>query len=317
MRYLVVGGAGFIGSHCVDYLLSLSDTNYVCVYDNLTSGHLWHLELHENDSRLKTIHKDIYDLDIYDAAINIDIVFLFAANPDISKAVTEPSIDFHQGTALTQIVLEAMRKANCRRLVYSSGSGVYGDCGDKYVDEEHSPLQPISTYGASKLSCEALISSYCFMFGMKASIFRFGNVVGARQTHGVAYDFINRIKKNNSVLNILGDGNQSKPYVHVSDVISAINIVLKMQSSKFDVYNVAPEDFTKVTDIALLVLNQFTISKNSCNFIYSGGDRGWKGDVPLVRLSTKKIRYLGWINKYSSYKAIEKSIYEIYQYTIK
>ncbi len=308
---MIVGGAGFIGSYCVDYLLSLDVTQSVKVYDNFSSGKMWHLSHHISDSRLKIINKDIYDSEIYTAAENIDVLFLFAANPDIAKAATVPDIDFHQGTALTQIILEAMRRANCPKLIYASGSGVYGDVRELEVAEDFSPMEPISTYGASKLGCEVLISSYCHMFGLKASAFRFGNVVGGRQTHGVAYDFIKRLRINSSHLDILGDGTQSKPYVFIDDVIDAMTLVLSSQIKQFDVFNVAPLDYTSVTDIAHMVLDQMLIPRSACELKYGKGNRGWKGDVPIVRLNTNKIRQLGWGNKLSSAEAIKKSIKEM------
>jgi UDP-glucose 4-epimerase len=272
---------------------------------------MWHLNGNINNKKLIIIKKDIYENDIFIAAKNIDVTILLAANPDISKAVSEPDIDFHQGTALTQIVLEAVRLGGCRRLLYASGSGVYGDTGINYIDENFSPMLPISTYGASKLGCEALISSYCHMFDIRASAFRFGNVVGGRQTHGVAYDFIKRLRSNPSELRILGNGMQTKPYIHIFDVIQAMEIALMKQSEIYSVYNVAPQDHTSVNEIAELVLNALHINLESCIFNYSGGDRGWKGDIPIVRLDCTKIRKLGWSNKFNSTNALIKSINEM------
>lgn len=311
MKYLVVGGAGFIGSYCVDSLLRNSETRLVRVYDNFSSGKRWHLSHHLSDQRLEIIDKDIYEPDIFSAAEGIDVTYLFAANPDIAKAATEPDIDFKQGTALTQITLEALRKAGCSRLLYASGSGVYGDVHELEVSEDFSPMEPISTYGASKLGCEVLISSYCHMFGLKASAFRFGNVVGGRQTHGVAYDFIKRLRINSDYLDILGDGTQSKPYVFIDDVMDAMALVSNSQNKPFDVFNVAPLDYASVTEIANMVLDQMSIPRSACELKYGGGNRGWKGDVPIVRLNTNKIRRLGWSNKLSSAGAIQRSIEEM------
>ena len=311
MKYLIVGGAGFIGSYITDALLQDDATALVRVYDNFTSGKRWHLADHSGDTRLEILHHDIYDVEIFDAAKDIDVTILLAANPDIAKAVTEPDIDFKQGTVLTQITLEAMRKAKCPRLLYASGSGVYGDTGDSWVSETGAPMEPISTYGASKLGCEALISSYCHMFGLRATAFRFGNVVGGRQTHGVAYDFIRRLQLDPSYLDILGDGSQSKPYVHVHDVVKALKLMLSQQVTPYEVLNVAPNDFTTVTEIANLVIEELGIPSDSCEFRYSGGARGWKGDVPIVRLDTSKIRTMGWENSCSSTEAVRKSVREM------
>jgi UDP-glucose 4-epimerase len=311
MKYLIVGGAGFIGSYIIDALLQDDSTVLVRIYDNFSSGKRWHLAGHIHDSRLEILHYDIYDAEIFEAAKDIDVTILLAANPDIAKAVTEPDIDFKEGTVLTQITLEAIRKAKCPRLLYASGSGVYGDTGDRWVSEAASSMEPISTYGASKLGCEALISSYCHMFGLRATAFRFGNVVGGRQTHGVAYDFIRRLQLNPVYLEILGDGSQSKPYVHVFDVVKALRLMLSCQFTPYEVVNVAPNDFTTVTEIAHIVIDELGIPKESCEFRYSGGTRGWKGDVPIVRLDTSKIRALGWGNSFSSTGAVRKSVLEM------
>ena len=184
---LVVGGAGFIGSHVVTRLLQEPGTALVRVFDNLASGSRDRLADAAADPRLELVVGDVKDLDALTvAAAGVDAAFHFAANPDIAAAVSQPDIDFWDGTYLTQNVLEAIRRNGVPRLIYASGSGVYGDLGDRNVDEDFGPLLPISTYGASKLGCEALISAYCHMFGLGASAFRFANVVGPRQTHGVA-----------------------------------------------------------------------------------------------------------------------------------
>ncbi len=292
----------------MDWLLGSEDASRVIVYDNFSSGKYWHLEDHMHNNRLEIIHRDIYDQEIYSAAKDIDIVIMLAANPDIARAVSEPDIDFKQGTVLCQIVLEAMRCGGAKRLLYASGSGVYGDTGHKVLNENYSPLEPISTYGASKLACEALICSYSHMFNIKSSVFRFGNVVGGRQTHGVAFDFIRKLNKNPNQLEILGDGSQSKPYIHISDVISALEVVLNKQEKKFDVFNVAPLDYLSVLDIAEIVMSRHPMVQGEPKLNMTGGDRGWTGDVPIVRLGTEKIRANGWKNLHDSKGAVELSV---------
>jgi len=311
MNYLVVGGGGFIGSYVVGKLLAENKVSSVIVYDNFCSGKKWHLKEYQENPKFKLVEKDIYDDEIFNYAKNIDVTIMLAANADIAAATSDPQIDFNQGTYLLQIVLEAMRKGNCKQLLYASGSGVYGETGYEFVKEDFSPMEPISTYGASKLGCEALICSYAHMFGIKASAFRFGNVVGGKQTHGVAYDFMKRLSKNSSTLEILGDGKQSKPYIHVNDVISAMFIALNNQEKIYDVYNVAPKDPATVNEIADIVLDEMNIKKSDCNFKYTGGSRGWKGDVPIVRLDTKKITSLGWKSSMNSKEAIKKSVSEM------
>ena len=191
-RFFLAGGAGFIGSHFTDRLLSSQGVEVVTLFDNFSSGREWHYAHHQGDPRLRVIHGDVKDLAALDARPwpGHDVVIHLASNPDIARAVTEPDIDFREGTFLTQQILEAMRRSGTQRLLYASGSGVYGDLGEREASEDFGPLVPVSTYGASKLAGEALIASYCAMFGIRACAFRFGNVVGRRQTHGVGFDFV-------------------------------------------------------------------------------------------------------------------------------
>lgn len=308
MKVLVVGGAGFIGSYVVDYLLSKNLADSVVVYDNLSAGQRAHLRQHKDDRRVLIWAKDIYDLDIFAAAEGAGLAIHLASNPDIAKALTEPDIDFHQGTALTQIVLEALRKGGCRHLLYASGSGVYGDVGSDRVSENFAPMLPISTYGASKLACEALICSYCAMFGLKASAFRFGNVVGGRQTHGVAYDFLRKLRADPSRLEVMGNGRQSKPYIDVEDAVEAMFTAYRAQATAFEAYNVAPDDFLSVREVVDIVLRELHIPDGQCAVSYGELGRGWKGDVPIVRLNSDKMRALGWLNRSTSAEAMLRSV---------
>lgn len=308
MNIIIFGGAGFIGSYLVEHYLKQSGVNKLVVYDNFSSGRLWHLKDCMADTRLAIENREITDLVDYKPEIKFDLVVMLAANPDIAKAVKEPTIDFDEGTVLVQKVLEFMRIYGAKRLLYASGSGVYGDVGTDVCDENYGPLIPISTYGASKLACEALISSYAFMFGVQASCFRFGNVVGGRQTHGVAYDFILRLRKNPRELTVLGDGNQSKPYVYIEDIVQALDCVYRSQESQFEAYNVAPGDYATVNEIAAIVIGEMQLVADAVRISHTGGDRGWKGDVPIVRLDASKIAKLGWVSRYSSIEAITQSV---------
>ena len=221
-KYFLAGGAGFIGSHFVNYILK-NKLGTITVYDNFSSAGNMILDKDLQNESLKIIKGDLKDRKhLEKEIIGHDIIVHLASNPDIAKAINDPTIDFNEGTLLTNNILEAMRKSKLKRIIYASGSGVYGDTAYTELDENYSPMLPISTYGASKLGCEALICSYCHMFDMKGLAFRFANVVGNRQTHGVGYDFINKLKQDNINLRIMGDGKQSKSYIHVSDVINAI-----------------------------------------------------------------------------------------------
>src|SRR5262245_177458 len=305
-RYFVAGGAGFIGSHLVQHLLEEQDVT-VTIFDNFSSGREWHLGTAYNNPRVRVVRGDIKDLPSLTGAMQSqDHVYHLASNPDIARAATQPDIDFWEGTYLTQNVLEAMRQNGVRRLTYASGSGIYGDSGDKPVSEDYAPLLPISTYGASKLACEALISAYCHMFGLNALVFRLANVVGAHQTHGVAYDFVRRLLRDPSHLSILGDGYQSKSYIYVDDVIGAMRYIGNEEWQGFDYFNVATEDYVTVREIADMVVDRLGLSNVAYSF--TGGKRGWKGDVPIVRFDTEKIRAHGWRHKRTSVEALRDSI---------
>jgi UDP-glucose 4-epimerase len=292
---IIVGGIGFIGSHFVDRFLGDRQVEKVTVYDNLSSGHLWHLEKHAGDSRLTTVISDVRDIEaLTTASINHRTLIHLASNPDIAAAATNPAIDFDQGTLLTHSVAEAARRAGVHTVLYASGSGVYGDIGSVEADEDYGPLVPVSTYAASKLAGEALLSSYAYMFNLRALAFRFGNVVGPRQTHGVGFDFVRKLKNSGGRLEILGDGNQSKSYVYVTDIIDAVLLAFQKEAKPYEVFNVATGDYITVTEIADLACTALGLDANKVDYVYSGGDRGWKGDVPIVRLSSERIRSFGW-----------------------
>jgi UDP-glucose 4-epimerase len=208
---------------------------------------------------------------------------------------------------LTNNVLEAMRRSGTHTILYASGSGVYGDLGEFEADEDHGPLVPISTYGASKLAGEALISSYCHMFDFTGRAFRFGNVVGPRQTHGVGFDFLRKLMKDPRRLEILGDGTQSKSYIHVRDIVEAVLLAAERSSERFAIYNVA-SDYITVTEIAKLAAECAGLDPREVKFEYTGGSRGWKGDVPVVRLNTDRIRRLGWVCRMNSREALSHSM---------
>lgn len=304
-KFFVAGGAGFIGSHFTDRLLCDRDIQAVTLYDNFSSGREWHYAHHQSDPRLHVVRGDVKDLAALERAMaGHDVVIHLASNPDIARAAVEPDIDFREGTYLTQQIVEAMRRTCTPRLLYASGSGVYGDLGDYEAAEDYGPLVPISTYGASKLAGEALIASYCAMFDLTACAFRFGNVVGARQTHGVGFDFLRRLHAQPDRLRILGNGQQSKSYIHVEDVIEAVLLAHAKTAQPFEVYNVATGDYITVSEIAQLAIEVAGFSPDRVSLEFTGGDRGWKGDVPVVRLNTERIRALGWTCRRTSRQAL-------------
>ena len=314
-RFFIVGGAGFIGSHFCDHLLGPAGAAGVTLYDNFTSGREWHFAHHAADARLRVVRGNAEDTAALAAAMDgHDVVIHLASNPDIARAAKEPTIDFSQGTALTQSVVEAMRTTSAKRILYASGSGVYGELGTREAAEDHGPLVPVSTYGASKLAGEALIASYAAMFGLSGRAFRFGNVVGPRQTHGVGFDFARALLRAVAAgesplsLRVLGDGTQSKSYIHVADVMRAVLTANAETTAPFAVYNVATGDYITVREIAELAVECVGLAAGAVRFTYTGGDRGWKGDVPVVRLNTDRIKSLGWRCERPSREALSQSI---------
>lgn len=310
-RILVCGGAGFVGSHLTRRLLNTPGVESVVVFDNLSSGLLKNIPI--GDPRVLFVNANARDRDrLRKEMEGCDTIFHLAANPDISKAVSEPSIDFEQGTVLTNNVLEAARVNGVKRIIYFSGSGVYGD-RDDMIFEDSGDMHPVSPYGASKLASEALISAYCHMFGIIARVFRFANIVGARQTHGVGRDFLRKLNADGSRLEILGDGKQSKSYIHIDDVLNAVFLVNDRcisdgveNPTSFVVYNVATMNYLTVDEIAKMAM--VVTGRETARIEYTGGDRGWKGDVPRVRLNCAKIHSIGWRCGYTSHEAMELAL---------
>lgn len=307
MNYFITGGAGFIGSHMVDALI---DKGQVTVYDNLSSGKLEFIKEHLNKPNLQFIEGDCGDLShLKEVMVGHDMAIHYASNPDIARGFFETDLDLREGTILTYNVLEAMRTTGVNRILYTSGSGIYGDVGTTPTPEDFGPLLPISFYGASKLACEGLISAFCYQFDMQGYILRMGNVVGRRQTHGVGFDFINKLKEYPSRLEILGDGTQQKSYVHVSDVINAHLFVAENTKDVVNVFNLATDDTLDVTSITRIVLDEMGLKDTE--LAYTGGDRGWKGDVPQVRLPAEKLKALGWSCAHNSSQSVRRSVREM------
>jgi len=310
-RVFLAGGSGFVGTNFVDRFTSMPEVERITVFDNFSSGTKSHLS-HQKDHRVSVIEGDIRDLQALSGAMaGHDTVIHLASNPDIARAMREPTVDFDQGTILTQNVLEAMRTGGVQRILYASGSGIYGDTGNFEVSENHGPLEPISTYGASKLAGEALICSYSFMFGLSGIAFRFGNIVGPQQTHGVGYDFIRKLQSDPSKLEILGDGTQSKSYIYITDVINAVLTANEKSTKPFNAFNVATGDYITVREIAKIAVEEVLGKNSATNQAYGESSRGWAGDVPVLRLNTDKIRTLGWLPEHNSAQAIRRSIQDM------
>jgi UDP-glucose 4-epimerase len=308
MKCVVTGGAGFIGSHLTDALLAAG--NEVTVVDNLSSGKWEFLASHEVDHRFRFVKADLSaDGFICDAFRGAEMVYHLAANPDVRSGVTDTKAPLKQNIITTYNVLESMRMYDVEGIAFTSTSTIYGEAKVVPTPEDYGPLLPISLYGASKLSCEALISSYCHTFDMQAWIYRFANIVGSRGTHGVIFDFIRKLRENPAKLTILGDGRQSKSYLHISDCVDAMRFMVAKAPDRVNVCNIGSEDRFDVTGIARVVAEEMGL-KNVA-FEYTGGDRGWKGDVPFMTLSVKKLIALGWKPKHNSEESVRLCVKEL------
>ena len=306
MNILVAGGAGFIGSHLCDALLSKNNT--VIVADKLIMGskNIEHLSQNTN---FKFCEMELANQDNVDKLFKdnkIDIVYHMAANSDIQKSANDTSIDFNDTLLTTRVLLESMRKNNVKNIFFASTSAVYGEMPDIVLNEETGGLKPVSYYGGAKLASEALISSYVSMCDMNAVIFRFPNVIGPRLTHGVVYDFVKKLRNNPKELEILGNGTQCKPYIYVTDLVNAIVKLTEQFEPGVDVFNISVlSEGTSVTHIAEIVVDVLGLS--DVEFKYTGGDRGWKGDVPRFKYDISKVLATGWKPEYTSDEAVRKA----------
>ena len=308
MKAFVTGGAGFIGSHLVDKLIQRGDK--VTVYDNLSSGETKYIKHHLDNPSFKFIEADLLDLKTVKKEIkNHDVVFHIAANPYVRLGEKQTRLDLEQGTIATYNILESMRLNNIKKIVFSSSSVVYAETPNIDIPETYGPTLPISLYGAGKLGGEGLISSFCGTFGFQAWIYRFANVVGTRGTHGVIVDFIAKLKKNPRELEILGDGHQQKPYLYVTELVDGILFGFEHSNEQINLFNLGVDSNTTVTRIAEMVVEEMKLK--NVKFKYTGGKRGWAGDVPCFQLSTQKMRKLGWQASLSSDEAVKKAIREI------
>lgn len=303
-KILVTGGAGFIGSHLVDRLIEKGSK--ITVFDNLSSGKLQFIEHHLENPDFTLIKGDLLDQEAIEAACrNIDIVCHVAANPDVRLGATDTRVHLDQNILATYNLLEAMRKNSVKEIAFTSTSTVYGEASVMPTPEDYGPLIPISLYGASKLACEALITSYSHTFDMRTWIFRFANIVGPRSTHGITVDFIKKLEKDSNVLEILGNGKQEKSYLHVSECVDAIIFLIEKSRDKVNIFNIGSEDTISATEIGKAVIEEMGLS--DVKFIYTGGSRGWKGDVPRMRLGIEKMKALGWKPVYSSERSVRET----------
>ncbi len=304
MKYVVTGGAGFIGSHLIDRLLK--EGNEVICIDNLTTGKLENIKHNEANKNFKFILKDLIELKGLETVFKgSDAVFHFAANADIRGGIDNPRKDLELNTIVTYNVLEAMRLAKVNKIIFASSSAVYGE-PSIYPTPEDYHLIPTSLYGASKIACEALISAYCASFAIKAWIFRFVGVIGKRHSHGVIFDFVNKLKSNPKELEIIGSGEQVKSFLYIEDCIDGIMFAYENANNETNIYNLGTDEAIKIRMLADIVVEELNLKNVKYNF--TGGLRGWIGDAPIVRLSIERIKKLGWKPKVSIEEAIRRTV---------
>jgi UDP-glucose 4-epimerase len=308
MRALITGGAGFIGSNMAERLLA--EGHKVTVIDNLCGGRIEFLGPMLGHPSFRFLHADLLDLHRVERAMeNQEIVFHLAANSDIPAGRRQTDVDLRLGTLATYNVLEAMRRAQVRKLAFASSSVVYGEAAISPTPEDYGPLLPISLYGASKLACEGLISAFCHNYGLQAWIFRFANICGRHGTHGILFDMIHRLQANSRRLEVLGDGQQSKPYLHVSECIDGILFAIDAAGDQLNFFNLGAPGSTSAECTARLLLEVMQLRQTELTF--TGGHRGWPGDVARVQLDCAKLADLGWKAKRSSYEAVALAASEL------
>lgn len=302
---LVTGGAGFIGSHLCD---ALYERGYdITVVDNLVLGRVENIQHLIGQPRFKFVKADILDADHMKSVFyegNFDMVYHLAANSDIQKGGKDPMVDYNLTFNTTFQILQLMKDFNVKKLFFASTSAIYGET-NHCLTENYGPLQPVSNYGAGKLASEAFISAFSSNYDIQTWITRFPNVVGERFTHGVIHDFIKKLRNNPEELEVLGNGEQCKPYVYVKDLVRGILFVIDNAHDRYNVFNLGSDSRTKVKEIASMVIEEMGLN---AKINYTGGDRGWKGDVPEFKYNLDKINSLGWYAEYDSNESVRIAI---------
>lgn len=305
MKILVTGGAGFIGSHLDDALIALGHN--ITVVDNLVLGRIENIQHLMATPNFKFVKADLLDMDIMRTVFaegNFDMVYHLAANSDIQKGGKDPMVDYNLTFNTTFNVLQLLKEFEIKKFFFASTSAIYGETYD-VLSEDYGPLKPVSNYGAGKLASEAFISAFSSTYGIQTWITRFPNVVGERFTHGVIYDFIKKLRNTPEELEVLGNGEQCKPYVYVKDLVEAILYVIDHANEKYNVYMIGSDSRTKVKEIAAMVIEEMGMN---ATIRYTGGDRGWVGDVPEFRYDLTKINKLGWTAPHNSNESVRLAI---------
>ena len=290
MFCIVTGGAGFIGSHIVDALVAGGDD--VLVIDDCSAGTPENLARHQASGQVTFVRQNLLDEGWQEHLKGADRVYHIAADPDVRQSAVTPDSQVKNNVIATYRVLEAMRAHGVPELVFTSTSTVYGEARIIPTPETYTPLEPISVYGATKLACEALISSYCHSFDMQAWVYRFANIIGERSNHGVIPDFIHKLRENPQELEILGDGRQTKSYLEVGECVHAVQFGIDHAHDPVNTFNIGSEDWIDVVAIADIVTEEMNLS--GVRYRFTGGARGWVGDVPKMQLSVERLKALGW-----------------------
>lgn len=305
-KVLVTGGAGFIGTSLVGRLLK--EGHEVCSVDNFVIGDRSHADIYKNNRNYRFVELNIDDTEKFINEFRddeFDIIYHLAANSDIKKGGQNPEVDDRDTFLTTKSVLELMRQNCIRNLFFASTSAIYGDMHGEKATEDLGGLKPISYYGGAKYASENYISAYTYMNNFNTMVFRFPNVIGPYLTHGVIYDFVKKLQNNPNKLEILGDGNQTKPYLYVDDLVDVIIKMTKNVKPGMEIYNIGVDSATSATKIADILCEVMGLT--NVEYCYTGGSVGWKGDVPKFQYNLKKIHDAGWVAKYSSDEAVRKT----------
>ena len=305
MRILITGGAGFIGSHLDDALIARG--HQLTIVDNLVLGRKENIEHLIGNPNFRFIEADLLNMpkmrEIFKEG-KYDMVYHLAANSDIQKGGKDPMVDYNLTFNTTFNVLQLLKEFEIKKFFFASTSAIYGETYD-VLNEDYGPLKPVSNYGAGKLASEAFISAFSSTYDIQTWITRFPNVVGERFTHGVIYDFIHKLQKNPYELEVLGNGEQCKPYVYVKDLIDGILYVIDHASERYNVYMLGSDSRTKVKEIAAMVIEEMGVN---AHIRYTGGDRGWVGDVPEFRYDLTNVNNLGWRAPHNSNDSVRLAI---------
>jgi UDP-glucose 4-epimerase len=304
MLCVVTGGAGFIGSHLVDALVARGDR--VIIIDSLVNGERGNIAGHLNAGRVTLVQADLLLEGWQESLKGVKRVYHLAADPDVRQGSLTPDSQIHNNILATYRVLEAMRAHRVPEVVFTSTSTVYGDATVIPTPESYNPLEPVSVYGASKLASESLISAYCHGFGMKGWVYRFANIIGERSNHGVITDFIKKLEEQPGELEILGDGRQTKSYLEVKACVRAMLFAADNSDDTLNIFNIGSEDWVDVTTIADTIVREMGLS--GVKYRYTGGERGWIGDVPRMQLAVTKLKALGWQPDTGSLESVKTAV---------